>query len=192
MNARLRRLFNLLAVTRLRRMRCTVRIGDGSPVDVWRIRGGAGAELSVGAGTLFESRLAFERENARVSVGNRTFVGGGQISCASRVEIGDDVLIAWGVTVFDHDSHALRFSDRASDVTAWLEGRKDWSAVQTAPVRVMNRAWIGFGCILLPGVTIGEGAVVGAGSVVSREVEPWCVAAGNPARVVRKLGPDER
>ena len=50
----------------------------------------------------------------------------------------------------------------------------------------MNNVWIATGAIVLPGVTIGEGAVVGAGSVVARDVPPWTVVAGNPAREIKK------
>jgi acetyltransferase-like isoleucine patch superfamily enzyme len=52
-------------------------------------------------------------------------------------------------------------------------------------------AWIGFDVCVLPGVTIGEGAIVGARSVVAGDVPPYTVVAGNPARVVRRLSPEE-
>ncbi|HZF61822.1 MAG TPA: DapH/DapD/GlmU-related protein, partial [Desulfovibrio sp.] len=51
--------------------------------------------------------------------------------------------------------------------------------------------WIGMNCLILKGVTIGEGAIIGAGSVVTRDVPPFCLAAGSPARVLRCLQPDE-
>jgi galactoside O-acetyltransferase len=127
-----------------------------------------------------------------LKVGDRSFIGEGQISCASRIEVGDDVMIAWGTSIFDHGSHALQFSKRANDVTDWLQGKKDWSVVDMAPVCIADKAWVGFGSIVLPGVTVGEGAVIGAGSVVTRDVAPWTVAAGNPARLIRELNPDER
>lgn len=56
----------------------------------------------------------------------------------------------------------------------------------TAPVRVGNMAWIATGAIVLPGVSIGDGAVVGAGAVVTKDVAPWTVVAGNPAKVIRQ------
>lgn len=55
----------------------------------------------------------------------------------------------------------------------------------TAPIKVCDMAWIATGAIIMPGITVGEGAVVGAGSVVTRDVEPWTVVAGNPARKVK-------
>ena len=64
---------------------------------------------------------------------------------------------------------------------------KDWSNVNSAPITICDDAWIGMNCIILKGVTIGEGAIVGAGSVVTKDVPAWTVVAGNPARVVKKI-----
>ena len=57
-----------------------------------------------------------------------------------------------------------------------------------APIRLGDRAWVAARAIVLPGITIGAGAVVGAGSVVTRDIPEGCVAAGNPARIVREAG----
>ncbi len=59
--------------------------------------------------------------------------------------------------------------------------------VPARPVRVGRNVWIGFDACVLPGVTVGEGAVIGARSVVADDVPPYSVAAGNPARVIRRL-----
>lgn len=64
---------------------------------------------------------------------------------------------------------------------------KDWSNVPMKPIVIEDKAWIGFDSTILKGVTIGEGSVVGAKSVVTRNVDPYTVVAGNPAKVVRKL-----
>lgn len=60
-----------------------------------------------------------------------------------------------------------------------------------APVTLERNVWIGVGVIILPGVTIGEGSIVSAGSVVARDVPPHSLVAGNPARRIRELKPDE-
>jgi len=92
----------------------------------------------------------------------------------------------------DHDSHALVFSERKDDVQEWLRGKKDWSHVKMMPVIIKDKVWLGAKVIVLKGVTIGEGAVVGAGSVVVNDVPPWTLVAGNPARVIRALPSEER
>ncbi|MBD2129908.1 acyltransferase [Microcoleus sp. FACHB-1] len=115
----------------------------------------------------------------------------GTLIAAQRINIGDDVLIAGGVTIVDHNAHSLSFSQRSEDVVNWKIGKKDWTNVKIAPVTISNKVWIGFNSIILKGVRIGEGAVVGAGSVVTKDVPAWTVVAGNPARVIREIAEDE-
>ncbi len=167
----------------------TVSAAPSARYSAWRIRGQAGAEIRIGDNTIFEASIACDRAGAQIQIGDRTFVGDSVIVCADRVTIGSDVLISWGVTIVDHDSHAVEFARRKTDVIEWYHGRKDWSAVAVAPVTVCDKVWIGFGATVLKGVTVGEGAVVGACAVVTRDVAPWTVVAGNPARVLRTLEP---
>lgn len=143
--------------------------------------------VRIGEGSIVRAQFNFERDGARISVGDNTFVGASVFVAAERIEIGSDVLIAWGSTFSDHDSHALKFEDRAKDVRDWYNGCKNWSNVKRAPIVVQDKAWIGFGCTILKGVTIGTEAVVAAGSVVTRSVEPRTMIGGNPARVIRVL-----
>ncbi len=172
---------------------------DGMTLDVARsarlhrrgVTSKEGCALVVGADALVEGSIAFDRPGARVIIGARTFMNG-RIVAAERVVIGDDVLVAWGVTIVDHHSHALAFSKRSRDVVLWGRGEKDWTHVSVAPVTIADKVWIGFDAIVLAGVQIGVGAIVGAGSVVTKDVAPWTVVAGNPARVIRTLGEDER
>jgi acetyltransferase-like isoleucine patch superfamily enzyme len=138
-----------------------------------------------------EGSLYFDRDNASINIGKRVFNNGSLIA-AQNISIGDDVLISWGVTVVDHNSHAISFSERAEDVTNWRLGKKDWAHVKTAPIKISNKVWIGFNSIILKGVTIGEGAIVGAGSVVTKDVPAWTIVAGNPAKIIREIPEDER
>jgi acetyltransferase-like isoleucine patch superfamily enzyme len=151
-----------------------------------------GCSVRVGDQSIVLAKVLFDRGGGALTVGDRTFVGASTLVIASRIEIGSDVLIAWGCTLVDHDSHPVRFSDRKDDVVDWYRGVKDWSRVETAPVVVEDRAWIGLNAVILKGVRIGEGSVVAAASVVTKDVPPYVIVAGNPARVVRELGPDER
>jgi len=126
-----------------------------------------------------------------VTIGSNTFIGGASLVTANRIEIGDDVQIAWGTTIIDHNSHSLDWCERIKDLSGDFNGTpKDWTVVKTVPVRVCNKAWIGFNAIILKGVTIGEGAIVGAGSVVTHDVPPYTVVGGNPAQVLRVLPRD--
>lgn len=113
---------------------------------------------------------------ANIHAGARLFMNFGCIvlDCA-KVTIGDDVQIATAVQIITA-THPLDAAERA---TGWETAR---------PVQIGDRAWIGAGAILLPGVTVGADSVVGAGAVVTRDVAPNTVVAGNPARVIRRLG----
>jgi acetyltransferase-like isoleucine patch superfamily enzyme len=56
-----------------------------------------------------------------------------------------------------------------------------------APIHIQDKAWIGYGVSILKGVTIGEGAIIGAASVVTKDIPPYSIAAGNPAQIIRQL-----
>ena len=143
--------------------------------------------LSIGEGSMFQGRIISDRDGSVVSIGANTFVGDSSLICAQRIDIGSDTLIAWGCTIVDHDSHAIAWADRADDVREWYHGRKDWSKVRIRPISIGDRVWIGFNSIILSGVTIGENAVVGCGSVVTKDVAPHTVVAGDPARFIRTI-----
>jgi acetyltransferase-like isoleucine patch superfamily enzyme len=65
--------------------------------------------------------------------------------------------------------------------------RRATAHTESSPIQIGKNVWIGFDCCVLPGVTIGEGAVVGARSVVTTDVPPYTVVAGNPARIIKKI-----
>jgi acetyltransferase-like isoleucine patch superfamily enzyme len=186
------RAINLLYRYRMRAALAECQLGDDSRVSMWRVKALGGNVLRVGFGSLLSSKIVFERPGAALLVGDRTFVANGIMSVAARVEIGDDVLVSWGVSIVDHNSHSLRFSQRCHDVQTWREAKKNWQDVETTPVVICDKAWVGFNSIVLKGVTIGEGAIVGAGSVVTKDVAPWTVVAGNPARTIREIPPNAR
>jgi acetyltransferase-like isoleucine patch superfamily enzyme len=140
--------------------------------------------------------LTVLRADAKIKIGKRTQING-CIICAQNVEIGDDVLIAGGVTIWDNDSHSLYWEYRKNDVIQcgidysinpdnWIKN-KDWTHVEMNPVIIEDKAWVGFNSVILKGVTIGEGAVVGAMSVITKDVAPYTLVAGNPARFVREI-----
>ena len=151
-----------------------VRLGPGArlygPAPL--VAGGRG--IAIGERLRLESRqfrtsLAADA-GARLEIGDRVFINQGvTIHAASAVTIGDDVMLADLAVVCDTDFHPV-----TPDV-----------AVRRAPITIGRNSWIGRGAVILPGVSIGENAVVAAGSVVTRSVDPNTVVAGNPARAIR-------
>jgi acetyltransferase-like isoleucine patch superfamily enzyme len=112
--------------------------------------------------------------SATLAIGDRTYLNFNTTVIASeRIEIGAECAIAWNVAIIDTDFHFL-FGDDGKPPVA-----KD-------PVQIGDRVWIGTGATVLKGVQIGDGAVVAAHSVVSRDVPPQCLVAGAPAKVIKR------
>jgi acetyltransferase-like isoleucine patch superfamily enzyme len=154
--------------------------------------------VKAGADSMLGCRITFESAQGQVIIGERVFIGSSDIICRTKVEFENDIFVAWGCTFYDHNSHSLDYRDRQHDLAQQVKDykaglnfitNKDWSNVVTRPIKICSNAWIGMNCIILKGVTIGEGAIVAAGSVVTRDVAPWTVVAGNPARFAKKLEP---
>jgi len=99
------------------------------------------------------------------------------------------VLISHLVDIHDSDSHPLEASLRRQYPIDLFERKRpvDFKHVSSAPVRIEDDVWIGFKSTVLKGVTIGRGAIIAAASLVTKNVEPFTLVAGNPARVVRTL-----
>ncbi len=148
-----------------------------------------GGGITVGEDSLLHAKVSFDSSAGQVIVGDRCYIGQSHIVCHTGVTLGDDVVISWGVTIVDHNSHSVEWRYRKDDILDWARGLKDWSNVKIAPVTIHDRVWIGFNAIILKGVTIGEGAVVAAGAVVTKDVAPYTVVAGNPARPIKTLEP---
>ena len=155
--------------------------------------------VQIGRDSLVDATLVFETETGKVNIGNRSVVGGSTFISRSSITIGDDVTIAAGSTFYDHDSHSVYWEYRKNDNIQEIKDikeygdsilNKEWEHVLTAPIIVKDKAWIGINTVILKGVTIGEGAVVGAGSVVTKDVPPYSIAAGNPARVIKQYNFD--
>lgn len=108
----------------------------------------------------------------------------------SRLFVGSHVWIDRNVNLYDVDRITIGdnaiISDGAYICTATHDVTSRTFALVTAPVTIKSSAWIAAKAIVLPGVTIGEGAVVGASAVVTKDVAPWTIVAGNPARVIGK------
>lgn len=149
--------------------------------------------LKIGNNSLISGNYYFEISSAEIEIGSNTFIGNSTFVCAKKIIVGNNVLISWGCTFMDNNAHSLIYEERKNDVSDWKrsieEGDtgkyKNWVNVHKETITIKDKAWIGFNVILLKGVTIGKGAVVAAGSVVTKDVPDYAVVAGNPAQIIK-------
>ena len=116
-----------------------------------------------------EVLLSLDGDGALLEIGDRTQINRrSEVIAMERVTIGADVMVSWDVLITDTDYHRVD------------------GAAATAPVTIEDLAWVGARASVLKGVTVGYGAVVAAGSIVTRDVPPRTLVAGSPARVIRE------
>lgn len=108
--------------------------------------------------------------NARLSIGSGYFNAGVQIRCSKCIQIGHGVKIAKDVVIMDSDAHEIKY-----------EGHE-----MNKGVSIGDNVWIGTRAMILKGVSVGEGAIIAAGSIVTKDVPPRCIVAGVPAKVIRE------
>lgn len=133
-------------------------------------------------------------ENGRVRVGRYALLHGARFICDGKVVIGEYALISWNVVIMD----TYRMSTDPAVRRHQIQSRRshpssvDGAGIVPRPVTLGPNVWVGFDSCILPGVTVGEGAIVGARSVVVDDVPPFWLAAGNPARLIRSVQDEDR
>jgi len=132
-----------------------------------------GRRTTIWPGVKLTSLGAVEKTPALLTIGAFSSIGDRtQIHCCEKISIGDHVLISWDCNILENNFHTT------------TDG-----GITSAPIVIGDRVWIGCRAIILAGVIIGEGSIVAAGSVVTRDVPPGTLVAGNPAKVIRETGP---
>ncbi len=190
-------LLNIVISPKIRFKKCMTVGSDTVFLRGFNIIGGFNNKMTIGNQSIVGGTFIFEHKEGLVTIGDRVYIGSSTIICKNKVIFENDILVAWGVTFYDHNSHSLDYKERQKDIVQTLHDyknhngnylfNKNWIPVDSKPIIVKSNAWIGFDATILKGVTIGEGAIVAACSVVTKDVPPYTVVAGNPAKVVRHL-----
>jgi acetyltransferase-like isoleucine patch superfamily enzyme len=151
-------------------------------------------DIVLGADTHVRGELFTFGHGGRIIIGQDCYIGDGtRIWSARSITVGDRVLISHNVNIFDSLTHPISAKRRHRQFKEIATtGHPRELDLDEKPIRIDNDAWIGSQSTILRGVTIGEGAIVGAGSVVTKDVPPWTIVAGNPARVIREILENER
>ena len=136
-----------------------------------------GGKINLSGPIWLHQLSTLQADGGRITIGENTSIGPFTIIGAiAEVTIGKNCMIAECVSIRDHD-HCYTDPSVPMRVQGWT----------TRAVNIGDNVWLGGGVIVCPGVTIGHDSVVGAGSVVTRDIEPFALAVGNPAKVIRTL-----
>ena len=176
--------------------RATCRLDKGAVLlPSARIRNifGDSERIRVGCHSRIRGELMTFGHGGEIRIGQWCYIGeASRIWSAALIELGDRVLVSHSVNIFDSLTHPLHAAARHAQVKQIFEhGHPQTLVLDENPVRIRNDAWIGAGAMILRGVTVGEGGIVAAGAIVTRDVPAYSIVAGNPAVLVRELSADE-
>jgi acetyltransferase-like isoleucine patch superfamily enzyme len=137
-----------------------------------------------------DAELVLFGHGGKIVIGDSCFIGKGtRIWSGKRITIGNNVLISHNVNIHDNGSHPLNSLERQDDFNIFYQTGKLREAnnydLREAEVRICDNAWLGFNSTVAKGVTIGQGAIVGAYSFVTKDVPDYAVVVGNPARIIK-------
>ena len=135
----------------------------------------------IGSGT----KACFQVERGgKLKIGNGVAMSNAAIACKQQITIDDSVMLGGGVRIYDNDFHSLNAAMR-NGVS------KEPEIIKARPIHIKRNVFVGAGCFILKGVTIGEASIIGAGSVVRTDIPDGQVWAGNPAVYIRDLRENE-
>lgn len=117
-------------------------------------------------------------KGSKIIIGNNVGISGSTLCAKQSITIGDNVLIGSGCLITDSDAHPINWDDRLYD-------RND--KIKISPIVIKDNVFIGARSIILKGVTIGECSVIGAGSVITKDIPPYSLVGGNPAKIIKSL-----
>lgn len=146
--------------------------------------------IKIGENSFIEGEIQVFGYGGRINIGNNCYIGRNtKLWSGESIEIGNDVLISHNVGIVDTIAHELNAQERSDRYKEYLTfGHwKTKGSLQTSPIKIGDKAWINFNVIILKGVTIGEGAIIAAGAIVTKDVEAYTMVAGVPAKFVKRL-----
>ncbi len=147
-------------------------------------------QIQIGDNCLIEGELFINAYGGKIIVGNNTFIGKySRIWSGSEIKIGNHVQISHNVNIIDTNTHSLNAETRRKEYLEVLKSGfiADDKEISKAPIIIEDDVWISFNATILKGVTIGKGAVIAANAVVTKDVEPYTVVAGNPAVLIKNI-----
>lgn len=150
--------------------------------------------IEIGKDTFIRGSLLVHAYGGKISIGENCYIGERtEIWSGENIKIGDNVLISHDVNIMDGNNHETDYLERANSYRrlAKFGHPVTKGSINTAAITIESYAWINFNTTILKGVTIGKGAIVAAGSIVTKDVEQFTMVGGNPARFIKQLQQNE-
>lgn len=146
-------------------------------------------KIIIGNNSYIRGQLLTFGHGGKISIGDYCYVGrNSYIWSGVNIKIGNRVLISHNCNIFDNDTHPLdpqKRHEQFKQIIFWGQPKK--IDLNDKEIIIEDDVLIGVNAVILKGVRIGKGAIVGAGSIVTRDVDPFTVVAGNPARFIKQL-----
>ena len=117
--------------------------------------------------------------NALLNIGNNVGMNGSLIYCSQKITIGNNTIIGGGTRIFDTNFHSTDYRVRRD--------KKRFTECVSKPISIGDDVFVGTNCIICKGVAIGDRSIIGAGSVVTCSIPEDCIAAGNPAKIIKRI-----
>jgi acetyltransferase-like isoleucine patch superfamily enzyme len=148
-------------------------------------------KIVIGDNTVISGNLMTFGHGGNITIGKDSYIGAQtRIWSGVDIKIGDRVLVSHNCNIFDGTTHPIDKEIRAKHEKVVLSSgfpNELYETIYELPVQIGNDVWIGCNCILLKGVTIGEGSIVSAGSIVTKDIPPNVMVGGNPAKILKQL-----
>ena len=144
--------------------------------------------IIVGDESLVQGSLYVTR-NGFIEIGDHFYLGQNSlIGSEKQIKIGRCVIISNDVRIYDNNNHPTSpIAREQMSLNGFSNDNWAWQHSDAAPVTIEDNVWIGQYCTILKGVSIGKGSIVATRAVVTKDVPPYTIVAGNPARVVKQL-----
>ena len=148
------------------------------------------SNIVIGKETVVCANLLVFSYGGKIILGENTYVGEGtRIWSGASITVGNNVLISHNVNIMDSNAHEIDYLERMDSYLDFKKNGhpKEIGSVQASPITIDDHVWIGFNATILKGVSIGRGAIIAAGTIIVKDVPPFVMMGGNPARILKHL-----
>jgi len=147
-------------------------------------------KIVIGTNTHIRGELTIFKYGGEIKIGDNCYVGeSSKIRSGESIVIGHNVLISHNVNIMDNSAHEIDHIERAEAYLSLLNNGfpSTKGSIKTSPIIIKDHVWVNFNAIILSGVTVGEGSIIAAGAIVTKDIPPFVLAAGIPAKVIKNL-----